>query len=110
MPKKIDPELKARAVRMVTEHEQEYASLTAASAAVARKLGVGVRACAGGCCRPRSTPGSGRGRPAPSWPRSRRSRPRSADWSRTCLLYTSDAADDLTRVDLGGRRIIKKKK
>src|SRR5665811_2571439 len=25
----------------------------------------------------------------------------------TCLLYTSDAADDLTRVDLGGRRIIK---
>src|SRR5665254_20129 len=27
-----------------------------------------------------------------------------------CLLYTSDAADDLTRVDLGGRRIIKKKK
>src|SRR5665811_1546598 len=23
----------------------------------------------------------------------------------TCLLYTSDAADDLTRVDLGGRRI-----
>src|SRR5665811_1473795 len=22
-----------------------------------------------------------------------------------CLLYTSDAADDLTRVDLGGRRI-----
>src|SRR5665811_2618617 len=27
----------------------------------------------------------------------------------SCLLYTSDAADDLTRVDLGGRRIIKKK-
>src|SRR5665811_2555753 len=27
--------------------------------------------------------------------------------SATCLLYTSDAADDLTRVDLGGRRIIK---
>src|SRR5665811_2235867 len=25
----------------------------------------------------------------------------------TCLLYTSDAADDLTRVALGGRRIIK---
>src|SRR5665811_2436800 len=24
-----------------------------------------------------------------------------------CLLYTSDAADDLTRVDLGGRRILK---
>mgnify|MGYP007112063314 CR=1 FL=1 len=27
-----------------------------------------------------------------------------------CLLYTSDAADDLRCVDLGGRRIIKKKK
>src|SRR5665254_29340 len=28
---------------------------------------------------------------------------------RRCLLYTSDAADDLTRVDLGGPRIIQKK-
>ena len=27
---------------------------------------------------------------------------------RICLLYTSDAADDSLRVDLGGRRIIKK--
>src|SRR5450756_2752321 len=27
-----------------------------------------------------------------------------------CLLYASDAADDLLCVDLGGRRIIKKKK
>ena len=26
-----------------------------------------------------------------------------------CLLYTSDAADELRSVDLGGRRIIKKK-
>ena len=26
-----------------------------------------------------------------------------------CLLYTSDAADELLCVDLGGRRIIKKK-
>ena len=31
-------------------------------------------------------------------------------WKNTCLLYTSDAADDLLCVDLGGRRIIKKKK
>src|SRR5450756_2399902 len=29
------------------------------------------------------------------------------DGGRTCLLYTSDAADDLLCVDLGGRRIIK---
>ena len=30
--------------------------------------------------------------------------------TKDCLLYTSDAADDLLCVDLGGRRIIKKKK
>ena len=29
--------------------------------------------------------------------------------SRDCLLYTSDAADERSSVDLGGRRIIKKK-
>ena len=28
----------------------------------------------------------------------------------TCLLYTSDAADERSSVDLGGRRIIKNKK
>ena len=28
-------------------------------------------------------------------------------WESSCLLYTSDAADDLLCVDLGGRRIIK---
>ena len=30
--------------------------------------------------------------------------------SNICLLYTSDAADERSSVDLGGRRIIKKKK
>src|SRR5678816_4961830 len=30
--------------------------------------------------------------------------------SNSCLLYTSDAADERSSVDLGGRRIIKKKK
>ena len=30
--------------------------------------------------------------------------------TRDCLLYTSDAADERSSVDLGGRRIIKKKK
>src|SRR5678815_529452 len=32
------------------------------------------------------------------------------DQFRPCLLYTSDAADERSSVDLGGRRIIKKKK
>src|SRR5678815_4745995 len=31
------------------------------------------------------------------------------DCHRPCLLYTSDAADERSSVDLGGRRIIKKK-
>ena len=32
-----------------------------------------------------------------------------SDADMTCLLYTSDAADERSSVDLGGRRIIKKK-
>ena len=32
------------------------------------------------------------------------------DQMKACLLYTSDAADERSSVDLGGRRIIKKKK
>ena len=32
------------------------------------------------------------------------------DDDNTCLLYTSDAADERSSVDLGGRRIIQKKK
>lgn len=40
MPKKIDPALRDRAVRLVREHRSEYPSLTAASGAVARQLGV----------------------------------------------------------------------
>lgn len=40
MPKKIDPELRARAVRLVREHQQEYATVTEAMTAVANQLGV----------------------------------------------------------------------
>src|SRR5450756_1089371 len=50
-------------------------------------------------CRRRCSPGSS----TSSCGRSRRS----AGMSCSCLLYTSDAADDLLCVDLGGRRIIK---
>ncbi|QGF23409.1 IS3 family transposase [Raineyella fluvialis] len=41
MPKKIDPALRERAVRLVREHRSEYPSTTAAVAAVARQEGVG---------------------------------------------------------------------
>lgn len=41
MPKKTDPRVKERCVRMVLDHLQEYPSLTAAAAAVAKREGVG---------------------------------------------------------------------
>lgn len=41
MPKLIDPEVKARAVRLVLEHRGEYPTTTAAVFAVARQVGVG---------------------------------------------------------------------
>ncbi|MGN6333258.1 MAG: transposase, partial [Motilibacteraceae bacterium] len=41
MPKKIDPELRARAVRLVSDHQGEYPSVTAAAEAVAKQLGLG---------------------------------------------------------------------
>jgi transposase-like protein len=41
MPKKTDPKVKERCVRMVLDHLQEYPSLTAAAAAVAKREGVG---------------------------------------------------------------------
>ena len=37
-------------------------------------------------------------------------RPTPDERAATCLLYTSDAADERSSVDLGGRRIIKKKR
>src|SRR5450756_3208766 len=69
-----------------------------------------------------SSSASNRRRPSPSPTRRARSKrlaATSSAWApasristrpTTCLLYTSDAADDLLCVDLGGRRIIKKKK
>ena len=51
-----------------------------------------------------------------NWPKKRGLAPgpkrrRLQPWlcGRSCLLYTSDAADERSSVDLGGRRIIKKK-
>ena len=41
MPKKIDPVVKERAVRLVREHRAEYSSLTAAAEAGARRERLG---------------------------------------------------------------------
>ena len=42
MPKKIDPQVRERAVRLVLEHRAEYPSNRQAVAAVARQEGVGA--------------------------------------------------------------------
>ena len=39
MPQKIDPAVKERALRMVSEHRGEYASVTACCDQVGRRLG-----------------------------------------------------------------------
>ena|SRR5919205_64590 len=41
MPKKIDPAVKERALRMFADHRQDYPSDTALAEAVAKKVGVG---------------------------------------------------------------------
>ena len=41
MPKRIDPKVKQRCVRLVLDHLQEYPSLTAAAKPAARREGVG---------------------------------------------------------------------
>ncbi|WP_159449277.1 transposase [Demequina sp. NBRC 110051] len=42
MPKKIPEDVRARAVRMVLDHLEEYSSLTAACQIVADRVGVGA--------------------------------------------------------------------
>ena len=41
MPKRIDPKVKERCVRMVLDHLSEYPTLTSAAEAVAKREGVG---------------------------------------------------------------------
>jgi transposase-like protein len=41
MPKKIEPEVRDRALRLLQTHAGEYSSLTAAAVAIAKQLGVG---------------------------------------------------------------------
>ncbi len=69
MPKMIDPELKARAVRLVTEHVSEYPSLTAAAAAVAKQLGVGKESVRRWVIQAQVVPANATGSPPRSRPR-----------------------------------------
>ena len=43
MPRRYDEEFKARAVRLVTDHAEEYDTRTACLTAVAKRLGVSCR-------------------------------------------------------------------
>ena len=84
MPKKIDPAVKERALRMFADHRADYPSDTALAEAVAKKVGVGRETGAA-----LADPGRhqrrhpARGRPATSRPRSSGSRPRTSGCART---------------------------
>lgn len=41
MPKKIEPEVRERPLRLLPTHGAEYSSLTAADEAIAKQVGVG---------------------------------------------------------------------
>ncbi len=70
-PSNYSPELRARAVRMVTELTPDYPSRYAAITAVAQKLGIGTpETVLSGCVGPRSMAVSGPERRRPSMPRS----------------------------------------
>ena len=58
---RCDQNLKARAVRLVREHRDDYDSEWAATKAISGRLGMNRRRCASGCARPRSTPVRRRG-------------------------------------------------
>ena len=58
------------------------------------------------CCNRMSSSKPRRGKANPNF---RKLQARIVGKSLLCLLYTSDAADERSSVDLGGRRIIKKK-
>ena len=53
MPKEYDAETKAKAVRLVQDHREDYASEYEAIRTVAGRLGMNRRRCGSGCGRPR---------------------------------------------------------
>ena len=70
MPKKIDPQLRARCVRLARGHQQEYPSQFAAVVAVARQEGVSKESVRRWLALPKSTTGLVRVSRAKSLPRS----------------------------------------
>lgn len=70
MPKKIDEELKARALRLVNDHLGEYSSVTAASLVVAKQLGVGKESVRRWVAQAQVDGGQRQASRPSSWPRS----------------------------------------
>ena len=64
MPSKYDPETRAKAVRLVLDHRDDYPSEWAAITAVSKRLGMNPRRCGTGSVSSRSTTGSVTGFPA----------------------------------------------
>lgn len=64
MPKKIDPRVRARAVRLVNDHLSEYSSLAAAAEAVAKQVGVSKESVRRGVLRDQVGTGAREGRPS----------------------------------------------
>lgn len=58
MPKKIEPALRAQAVRLALEHRAEDPPTTVAAQAVAKQVGVGNEGLRRWVAQPRSTPAS----------------------------------------------------
>jgi hypothetical protein len=55
MPKKFSPEFRAKALRLVVDHREDYRSAHEARRKVSERLGLGAESCGGGFARPRST-------------------------------------------------------
>lgn len=61
MPKKIDPAVRERVLRMIVEHRSEYATPTELAKVLRAGNGWAERRCGGGSCSPMSIPAPGRG-------------------------------------------------
>ena len=76
MPKHYDAEVKARVVRLVTEHKVESGSVTKSCEAVGRRLGISNETLRGWCRQAQVDAGEREGVTRRSWLRSSGLRPR----------------------------------
>jgi hypothetical protein len=73
MPKRIEPAVRERVMRMIAEHRSEYTTPTELARVIAARERLGVETqCVAGLCRPRWMVGFVRVSAAQSMPRSRR--------------------------------------